>query len=294
GLGSGLWRVPFLDILIPEGSAAGVRLGLDGGVLAFTVLCSLATGVIFGLAPALASARQDLAEQIKGGSPNAATGRLRGALVVAETALAFLLLAGAGLMVQAFFHVRNLDPGFRPENVLTARTALPSPRYDAPALRTAFYDRVLARAQALPGVVSAGYMTFLPLTMPGGTNGFMIEGQPPPPPGTYNDANYREISPDYQKTMGIPLRAGRFLEARDRADAPLVVLANDAFVHKFFKDGENPIGKRLKRGGPASTMPWVTIVGVVGDVRQMGLEVAGREELYYPYAQSTVKAPFWW
>ena len=108
---------------------------------------------------------------------NAASGRLRGALVVAETALAFLLLTGAGLKVQAFFHVRNLDPGFRPENVLTARTALPSPRYDDTGARTAFFDRALAGVQGLPGVVSAGYITYLPLTMAGGTNGFILEGK---------------------------------------------------------------------------------------------------------------------
>src|SRR5262249_48882696 len=158
------------------------------------------------------------------GGADVATGRLRGTLVVAEVALAFMLLAGAGLMLQAFVRVRGLDPGFRPEHVLTARTLLPSPRYDDLARRQQFYEAVVARVEALPGVVSAGYTTWLPLTNRGGTNGFRIEGRPPLPPGTYQDANIRAVTPHYLGTMGIALRTGRLLEARDVAGGQRVLV----------------------------------------------------------------------
>ena len=225
GLAVASWGFELLATLIPTGTSATGTLALDGTVLAFTVLMSVVTGFVFGLAPALAASRQDLAEQLKGapGDAGVPAGRLRGALVIAEVALAFLLIAGAGLMIQAFVRVRSLDPGFRPDHVLTVRTMLPSPRYAERARRVAFYEQVLARVAALPGVVSAGYTSWLPLTNRGGTRSFVLEGEAPPAPGAVRDANFRIVSADYHVTMGISLRRGRYLEARDRADTLPVI-----------------------------------------------------------------------
>jgi putative ABC transport system permease protein len=283
GLALAAWSFDFLGRLVPRGSG-GAALALDGRVLVFTAAVAVVTGVVFGLAPALSVSRQDLAAQLKSGGRAGAdlsTGRLRGALVVAEVALAFTLLTAAGLILQAFVRVRGLDPGFRPEHVLTARTLLPSPRYDDPARRLAFYDGVLERVRLLPGVVSAGYTTWLPLTNRGGTSGFTIEGRPPPAPGEVTDANFREVTPDYLGTMGIALRAGRLIDARDVAGAPPVVVVNEAFTRQFFP-GDEALGRRIRRGDGA---PWTTIVGVVADVRQMGLERGARSEMYVPVAQ---------
>ncbi len=286
GLGVAMWSFDVLTALIPEGTSPSAGLHLDGRMLLFTAAVSILTGVMFGLAPALTASRQELGEELKAGAragAGVASGRLRGALVVAEVALAFLLLTGAGLMVQAFVHVRSLDPGFRPENVLTARTSLPSPRYDEVARRNAFYEQVLTRVAALPGVVSAGYTSYLPLTNRGGTAGFTIEGRPPLRAGEILDANFREVSADYLKTMGIALRGGRFLEARDGATTERVVVVNEAFTRQFLP-GEDALGKRIALGR-GDDLEWMRIVGIVGDVKQMGLERAGRAEMYVPYTQ---------
>ena len=286
GLGVALWSFDLLRTLIPSGTAPTAGLALDWTVLAYTAAVSLVTGVAFGMAPALAATRHDLATELKaagsrGASP--ATGRLHGGLVVAEVALAFLLLAGSALMVQAFVHVRGLDPGFQAENLLTVRTVLPSPRYDEAARRNAFYDRVLERVAALPGVVSAGYTSFLPLTLRGGGISFAIENGPPPDGNQQQSANLRVISADYVRTMSIVLRAGRPLAAHENQP---VTLVNETFAHVYF-GATDPLGRRIKQGSADSDEPWMTIVGVVGDVRQMGLENPTRAEMYVPYNQHT-------
>jgi predicted permease len=287
GLTIALWSFDLLATFIPTGASHAAALGLDARVLGFTAALALATGVVFGLAPALSVTRQDLGDELKAAGSHgfaASHRRLRGALVVSEVALAFLLLAGAGLMLQAFARVRAVDPGFRAGNVLTARTMLPSPRYDDAARRNAFYDAVLARVEALPGVISAGYTGFLPLTNRGGSQGFSIEGRPPPPPGVINDANYRVVSHGYHATVGTPLQRGRLLAPSDRAGSQRVLVVNQTFARKFFP-GEEVLGRRIKHGPPDSDAPWLTIVGVVGDVRQMGLEQDARAEVYVPYPQ---------
>lgn len=144
---------------------------------------------------------------------------------------------------------------------------------------------MLARITPLPGVIAAGYTTFLPLTNRGGTSGFAIEGKPQKRFGEYNDANHRVVTPDYLRTIGIPLIAGRFLSVSDGPAARPVALVNQTMARQFWP-GENPIGTRFKLGGDASTAPWITIVGVVGDARQMGLDLPARAEMYFPYQQS--------
>jgi putative ABC transport system permease protein len=154
-------------------------------------------------------------------------------------------------------------------------------QYQEPAARAAFYDQVLERVQSLPGVVSAGFTNGIPLLLKGNVNGFQVEGKTSLAPGAHSNANYRVVTEDYLRTIGIPLRQGRFLDRRDSADAPRVVLVNEAMKRKFWAN-EDALGKRLRFG---SERPWVTVVGVVGDIRQSGLDQPARPEMYLPAAQ---------
>ena len=208
-------------------------------------------------------------------------------LVVSEVALALVLLVGAGLLIQTFARLRGLDPGFRPDHVLTLRTILPRTKYAEFPRRVAFFEQAVDRVRALPGVVAAGYTYALPLTSnsKGGTNGFSIEGRPYQPGAPVQDSNIRVVTPDYLRTMGIPLRRGRYFEDRDGVQSLQVAVINEAMARKFWPT-EDALGKRFKIGSDRSNVPWLTIVGIVGDVRQMGLEIPGRQEMYIPLRQS--------
>jgi putative ABC transport system permease protein len=188
-------------------------------------------------------------------------------------------------MVRTVWGLEHVDLGFRPAGVLTLRTQLPhsseSP-YRSFAARSAFYRGVIERVRAIPGVVSAGYTTYLPLTNRGGTSGFLIEGMPPAPPGQRNDANHRVVSQDYLQTLGVRLLAGRFFNNFDGADSMPVAIINEAMARQYWA-GANPLGRRFRFNG--DRQPWITIVGVVDNVRQMGLDVAGRAEMYFPANQ---------
>jgi predicted permease len=265
-----------LTRLVPAGMTAAATLELSAPVLLFSVFLSLSTVVVFGLAPALRASKLDLNQGLKqAGGRSAGRGdrRLRSVLVVAETALALVLLVCAQLMVQTFLRLRAVDPGFRVENVVTARTPLP-PRYADSSRRNAFYRDVIDRVGKIPGVVSAGYVTFLPMTLKGGTRGFQIEGVPR---GPGRDALYRQVTPGYLATMRIPIRQGRGIEERDGPQAPRVAVISETMARKFWPD-ENPLGKRIKLGPPSA--PWIEIVGIAGDVKQMGLEAPTKAEIY--------------
>jgi putative ABC transport system permease protein len=280
------WSFAFLQRLIPEGLALSTNLQLDWRLLGFTLLVALLTGLIFGLVPALQTARVDLNEALKqsGGRTDLHGGsRLRGALVVSEVALALVLLVGAGLLIQTFFKLRGQYSGLEAENVLTLRTQLPDSKYNRLQPRVQFYDQVLARVKALPGVVSAGYTTSVPLVWKGGTLGFFPEGRQPEP-GLAYDANFREVSEDYFKTIGIPLRQGRGFTEDDKGNSMPVALVNETMARQYWP-GENAVGKRFKFGGPDSSAPWMTIVGVVADVRQMGVDEPVKAEMYFSYRQ---------
>jgi putative ABC transport system permease protein len=214
----------------------------------------------------------------------------RNLLVVVEVALAVVLLSGAGLMIRTFANLRLLNPGFDAHRVLTLHVPLPEPKYSELSKRTAFYDQVLQRVDRLPGVVAAGFTTWVPLTNRGGSAGFTIDGQPPPAPGEFNDANLRVISKDYIRAMSMTLKAGRLFTGDERHDSPLVLLINQTMARQFWR-GENPLGQRMKLGGYASDDPWFTVIGVVGDVHQMGLNVSPRAEMYVPYSQYEYFAP---
>jgi len=288
GLGGGLGLVvavfsfEFLKKLVPPGLISST-LTMDLRVLGYALLVSLLTGILFGLLPALQGSRVDLNEELKqgGGRGGLGTsgGRLRGALVVTEIALALVLLVGAGLLMQTLSNLHGQYSILEPEKLLTARTVLQG-KYQEPAKRWAFYDEVLGRVKALPGVVSAAYTTSVPLQWAGGSNGFILDG-PQPPPNVAANALHRQVSPDYFQTMGVALREGRYLENRDDQNSQPVLIVNETMARKYWPT-ESAIGGRVKFGEEAA---WITVVGVVADVRQMGMDLPARAEMYLPFRQ---------
>ena len=283
-----VFSLPFLRHLVPATLNAWSELRVDPRLLSFLLFISVSAAILLGTLPALVLSRPDLGTALRQGSRVAVRGstRTRRVLIIGEVALVVVLLVGTGLLTRTLWALAHVPLGFHPEGVMTLRTSLPispdSPYRSFPA-RTEFYRRVLDRVDAIPGVVSAGYTTFLPLTNAGGTSGFTIEGAPPPQPGQSTDANHRVVSADYFHTMGIRLRAGRFFRESDGPDAPSVSIINEAMARQYWP-GQNPIGHRFHLGRPVVNV-WFTIVGVVDDVRQMGLDVNGRAEMYFPYTQ---------
>jgi putative ABC transport system permease protein len=275
----------FLKKLVPAGLVA-TTLKIDLRILGYALVVSVLTGIIFGLVPALQASRVDLNEALKqvGGRSGLGTagGRLRGALVISEIALALVLLVGAGLLMQTLSHLRGQFSIFQPEKLLTLRTVLQGDKYKEPAKRWAFYDQVLDRVKALPEVVSMGYATSVPLQWKGGANGFMLEG-PQPPPNIGANAIHRQVTADYLQTVGIALREGRYFDGRDDQNSLRALIVNETMARKFWP-GESALGKRIKFGNDD---PWITIVGVVADVREMGLDVPVKSEMYLPYRQIT-------
>ncbi len=291
GLAVAFLSFTFLQKLIPEGLAVANSLRLDWPVLGFTFLATLLTTITFGLAPAIQASRIDLNDALKQGgrSGSQASGnRLRATMVVVEVSLALVLLVGAGLLIQSLMKLRGQYAAMKPAEVLTLRTVLARARYSETAPRLNFYKQVLERMKAVPGVVAAGYTTSVPLAWKGGTNGFSIEGrsveQALADRMAY-DANHRQVSVDYFKAIGIPVVQGRgFTESDDERSLP-VALINESMARAYWP-GDNPIGKRFKLGDPDDKdVPWVTIVGIAGDVRQMGVNEPVKPEMYFPYQQ---------
>ena len=277
----------FLRQLIPAGLSLFVDLRLDTMVLVFTLALSAITGMVFGLAPALQLSRVDLNEALKqgGGRTSLSAGhrRLQNTMIIGEVALAMVLLVGAGLLIKTFARLRDQYSSLRPESVLSLRTTLPESRYKDPQRRFTFYEQVLERVTAMPGVVAAGYTTSVPLDWKGGTNGISIEGRAAER-GIHYDANHRQISPDYFKAMGIALRKGRLFSDGDNTRSLAVAIVNEAMANEFWP-GEDVLGKRFKLGRPDSKQPWIEIIGVVANIKQMGAEAAVKAEMYFPYQQ---------
>ncbi|MEZ5316181.1 MAG: ABC transporter permease [Vicinamibacterales bacterium] len=264
-------------------------IGLDGRVLGFAGLATIVTGVLFGLAPAWHAARGGIGAMLKDSSRSstAASGRwIRRALLVAEVALSIVLLVGAALLLRSFARLTHVDPGFQPDRVLTFSVSLPQGQYPDTGHRAAFYDRLLERLAALPGATAAGMAQTLPLR---GNYVLSVEfqGRPPAQPGQEASANYRVISPDYFTAMGIPLRRGRTFTARDSGTSQQVAVVDEAFVRRHFPD-EDPIGHGLDIGNGVDGD--FTIVGVVGDVRQSGLDEVAAPTMYVPYAQDVFRS----
>jgi len=287
GVLGALWGVAALARLLPESLSKLQNVSIDARVFLFTLGVSVLTAIVFGGVPALLASRtkpgatlSDVARDSAGG----ASGRnVRRVLVVSEVALAVVLLVSAGLLIRSFQLLRNVDTGFRTENALTMRMVLPFPKYAKAETRRAFYDEVLPKIKELPGVESAGMITFLPLSFHGMNFNFSVEGQPAPGDTKLPFALFRVVSPDYFRAMGIPLRRGRYFDSRDSADAQPAVLVNRRLAEQYWP-GEEAIGKRLKVGPLDSPNSWLTVVGVVGDTRQTGLNEQ-KLEFYVPYAQ---------
>lgn len=283
-----LFALPFLRHLVPITLRAWSEPRIDLASLVFVVLLSVLAALLFGTLPALVLSRPELATALRqGGRVAARSGtRTRKLLIVSEVAMAVILLVGAGLLTRTLWALAHVPLGFHPEGLMTMRTTLPispSSPYSTFLARSRFYQRVLDRVTAMPGVVSAGYTTFLPLTNAEGTSPFIVEGVPPPPPGRSPDANHRVVSANYLQTMGVRLISGRFFRESDGPDAPPVAIINQAMARQYWP-GQDPIGHRFRLQRDAEDA-WFTIVGVVENVRQMGLDRNSRAEMYFPCTQ---------
>ena len=269
-------------------------VGLDRSVLVFTLAISVLTGLVFGIFPALRTAKLDLREKLNEASRGSTAGpgqhRVRGVLVAAEIAVAMLLLVGSGLQLRSFARLQDVAPGFRPDHLLVADIPLSTNAYAKPEQRYEFFDRLVDRAKTLPGVTAAGGATFLPVSGTGANIHFNIQGKPPKSPHEFTAANYRALTPGYMEALKVPLIQGRFFTAADTDRAPAVCIINSAMARTYFH-GENPIGKHMQLGAtPEQEVPWMEIVGVIGDVLpSLGVEPAA--EMYLPYRQADAILP---
>jgi putative ABC transport system permease protein len=263
------------------------QLGVDGLTLVFTLALSIATSVVFGLVPALKTSRPRLQDGLKesaGVGGSAGTRRLRATLVVAEVALSTVLLVGAGLLVRSYQNLQQLTPGFDAGGVLTMTVTLPDYRYESADARRHFFAQAVERIERLPGVRSAAFVNTLPFSTYNRGGSFLIDGQPAPQPGREPVADHRVITTAYFRTLAIPVIAGRAFDESDRAEGAPVAIVNRTLVRTYF-DGRDPIGSRL-RIGTLSERPWLTIVGVVGDVHHEQLSTTPAPEIYRPYSQA--------
>ena len=281
------WGTNLLVSFKPENLPRLSEIGVDGRVLGFTLGISILTGLIFGLVPAWAASRGRAGDALKEGGRSATAGsarqRLRSTFVVVELAVALVLLVGAGLLVKTFWKLSSVEPGFNPDHLITMRVELPETRYKEVAPQTRFRKQVLAGMNSLPGV-QAAMISELPLSGDSLNHDFLIEGRPPIAPGDEPSLETRSILGDYFKVMQIPLRRGRDFGPADFDDhAPLVGIANDALVREYFQN-EDPLGKRI-RWARDPEIHWITIVGVVGDVKHFGLDLPEESALYTPYTQ---------
>jgi putative ABC transport system permease protein len=281
------WGIDLLRKLAPDNLPRLEQIGIDGRVLGWTALVSLLTGVLFGLAPAWQSSRLSLSEALKdsgrGTTESPAKRRWRDLLVVAELALAVMLLVGAGLLVKSFWRLQQVDPGVNTERVMTMRIAPRGQRYAEPRQVQALYERMLERVQALPGVYAAALSNSLPPDSTSGSDGFTIEGRPLGPGQSPPVAYVIAASPAYFRALSLPLRQGRHFTAADSSEAPRVMLINETLAARFFPN-EDPLGKRINRGSE-SQPSWTEIIGVVGDAKYNGLADEVQPAFYQPLAQ---------
>jgi predicted permease len=283
-----LWGIELLKTIGAQTVPRLREVNVDLVVLGVTVAICVGTGIMFGLAPGLVSARPELTEALKEGGRSSTGGgrrnRLRNGLVIAEVALALILLSGAGLLLKSFARLQNVNPGFNPRNALTFEISLPKVQYPNDPSIVRFNNEAQRRIASLPGVQSAGFSTILPLAGTNGDSSFAIEGQPSNDRNPSPDEENREVSPDYFRALEIPLIKGRFFTDADNADAPPVIIVNRAFAKKFWPNRE-AVGKRIVMGGMSEHPNWIKIIGVVGDVRHFGLDVDPKPEMYVPFAQ---------
>jgi putative ABC transport system permease protein len=284
GLLLAAWGVDALTGVLPDDLPRAKEIGIDRVVFGFTGALSVLTGLIFGIIPALTRAKPAINETLKeGGRTSAAFGRgwIRGALIVSEVALSVALLVGAGLLIKSFWRLTQVNPGFQPDHLLTMNVALISEKYKETGQVISFYRELPARLGALPGVKAVSAVSVLPISGGDGNGNLTIEGRDFPPAQT-PAASYRRILPNYFSAMGVPLKQGREFNERDTG-AEKVVIINEGMSRRFWPDGD-AIGKRIKVGPPQNE-PWLTIVGVAGDVKNIGLEASPLLATYEPHAQ---------
>jgi putative ABC transport system permease protein len=282
------WGVDLLIAVIPQNQLDSMpylkNLGIDVTILAFTLGLSILTGLIFGLAPAMQSMKADMQSALKEGGKSsfgAGSSRLRSVLIVAEVALAIVLLVGAGLMMKSLFRLLQVDTGFDPNNVLAFNILMPQQKYREAAQQEAFHRQIMEKLASIPSVEGVGTIDVLPI-QGGNTTKFIIEGETPPPPGEEIESNIRTISNSYFSTMKVPLIQGRFFDSRDRADSPMVLIVNKTLADRAFPNG-NAIGRRLLF--PQITETPFEIVGIVTDEKVNGMDVATKPVMYSPYSQ---------
>jgi predicted permease len=288
GGAGGILLALWLTAALAARAEAGIpRLGevsVDAATLGFTLLVSLVAGIGFGLIPAIRAGRADLQAALKDGDRSGTPGgnRARGVLVAAQVALSLMLLVGAGLLLKSFARLQQVELGFDPDRVLTARISLPDARYSSPAQQATFFDALVRRVEALPGVSAAGTVSWLPLSGLRSATDLWVEGRPIPPPDVRPGAHIQAVTPDYFRAMGIPLREGRTFAASDALDHPKAVVVSRSFAEKYLA-GQPVLGQRL-------AMPWGdtlrgTIVGVVGDVRHAGVDSLPHPTIYWAESQ---------
>jgi putative ABC transport system permease protein len=289
-----------LELLKQIGARTIPRLAevnIDLVVLMVTAVTAVGTGILFGMIPAFASAKPELTEALKEGGRSSTTGarrnQVRNSLVVAEIALALVLLVGAGLLLKSYARVQNIDPGFDRRNILTAEVDLAetkypqrgSDNYNHGAAMTNFWDEALRRVQQLPGVEAAACTIVLPLSGSNTDSSFSIEGAPIRPNEPGPDEELRIVTADYFRVLKTPLLRGRFFAKGDNADAPGVVIVNDALARKYWRN-EDPLGKRITFSDPRKPDPkWLTIVGIVRSIRHRALDADPTPEYYLPLPQ---------
>ncbi|HYP28839.1 MAG TPA: ABC transporter permease [Blastocatellia bacterium] len=287
GLLLALWGVDLLIALSPENLPSLSRVGVNLPVLGFTLVVSLLTGIIFGMAPALEAGKQNPNESLKElGRGTTASGRsrlMRKGFVVAQVALALVLLVSAGLLMKSFLRLQAVSPGFDVNNILTMRVTLPIAKYPEPAQRTAFFKQAVERLEALPGVESVGAISFLPFTGPGAATDFTIVGQPVPAPGDEMVTDVRVTDSNFFRAMNIPILRGRTFTEQEATEERRVVVISEALARLYFP-GEDPIGKRIIVQMKEENLP-TEIIGVVGDIKHQNLEDEVRGMVYWPYPE---------
>jgi len=282
-----------LRVFGPENIPRLDEVTIDGRVMAFTCLIALITGLVFGLAPAIRASRVDLNEVLKEGGRSGSSGRgghrTRKLLVVSEVALSLLLLIGAGLLIRSYQRIWNAYPGFDSDNVLSLRLSLPSIKYPKPESITQFYHRLIERLNEIPDVESVATTYSLPMsTVALAWEPIAVEGYVPSGAQELIISNVRIVSPDYFQTMRIPLVNGRYFDHRDVKGAPETVIVDEAMAERFWPN-EDPLGKRLQRGGSGS---WRTVVGVISNARQYSAEKEPPIAVYYPSEQFAARNMF--
>jgi len=282
----GFWLVDLLKRIAPDGTPRIEEITINNRVLLFSLAMSVLTGLLCGLAPAVQATKPDLNKTLRdsgaGNKGSAGGGRVRSGLVIVEIALALMLLVGAGLLLRSFVKLQNVDPGFNPANVLTARFGLPPSAYPNRQQVANFHNQLQERLKALPGVQSVAYSTSVPMTGVDTDTGFIIEGRPIPPPDERPTSWFSVVSPDYFNTMKIALRQGRTFAASDQESSPKVVVISEATARRYWSN-ENPVGKRIGFG--MEIPDWREIVGIVADVHHFGLSVDSRPTMYFSALQ---------